>query len=216
MDPFARQVAAYKANVPYYPSRIDAIQGGVMSAGRTTDESLRGFAEAAYTQPKRLKGFTLVPGLSTRETAVYIDESSGQAVITHRGSATAGDAWTDAQLAAGLLRRTPRFKRSQSDVTRAIKALKGYDIVQTGHSLGASLARANADTHGVTRSVGYNTGYSLTGWGRQPQRYSEYLNNTDIVSLGARRNQTDASRYWYSNNRYALGAHRARPTKWHY
>jgi len=216
-DAFGRQVQSYYAGTQYTPARADALAGGNVASGRITDETLRSFAEAAYTRPPRLRGFTLVPGLSTAEALVYVDPVSRQAVVTHRGSVNWGDAWTDARLATGGLTNTARYRRSQAIVARAVDALPGYSITQTGHSLGASLSRANASARGVGRSVGFNTGYEVGGRAsnrRNDRNYSEYLNSTDLVSFGAYGRRRDPGRNWYSNGRYAFGAHRARPTKW--
>jgi len=94
-----------------------------------------------------------VPSLSTAETLVYVEPSSGQAIITHRGTATAGDVWTDARLATGDLRRTARYRRASRDVDRAVAQLDGYSVTQTGHSLGASLARETSAHPGINRTA---------------------------------------------------------------
>jgi len=229
-DAFGRQVAAYQSGSSYYgnpyddpkyDSRTRAVsQPKASSAREPSDREMRDFAEAAYTAPKLVGDYALVPGLSTDEVLVYVDPATKQAVVTVRGTANKDDVRTDIAVAAGVLHRTPRFKRTTVQVNQAVAQLGGYNVHLTGHSLGASLVNEYSKEHVKQKSVGFNTGYSIPqvrsyGRGTSDRQYTEYLNRADIVSSGAL-----GGRYkkkytqFYSNGRYALGAHRARPSKW--
>jgi len=230
-DIFSRQVAAYKTGSSYlgnayddprYDSRTRAVSQSNKKAagGEPSDSQLRDFAEAAYTAPKLIGDYALVPGLSSREVLVYVDPASKQAVVTVRGTASKDDIATDVAVAAGQLHRTPRFKRTSQQVDAAVSQLGGYKVHLTGHSLGGSLVNEYSKKHTATRTVGFNTGYSIPqvrsyGRGTQDRSYTEYLNRADIVSSGATQGRY-AKKYtqFYSNGRYALGAHRARPVSW--
>lgn len=230
-DAFSRQVAAYKTGASYlgnayddprYDSRTRAVTQSNKKAarGEPSDREMRDFAEAAYTAPKLIGDYALVPGLSSSEVLVYVDPASKQAVVTVRGTANKSDAATDVAVAAGQLHRTPRFKRTTMQVDAAVAQLGGYKVHLTGHSLGGSLVNEYSKKHTATRTVGFNTGYSIPqvrsyGRGTEDRSYTEYLNRADIVSSGATQGRY-AKKYtqYYSNGRYALGAHRARPVSW--
>jgi len=228
MDAFGRQVAAYKSGASYYGNIYDdpkydtraraKSQPEKASAREPSDRQMRNFAEAAYTAPKLIGDYALVPGLSSSEVLVYVDPATKQAVVTVRGTATKDDIASDVAVAAGQLHRTPRFKRTTAQVDAAVSQLGGYKVHLTGHSLGASLVNEYSKVHKTQRTVGFNTGYSIPqvrsyGRGTQDRSYTEYLNRADIVSSGATQGRY-GKKYtqYYSNGRYALGAHRARPT----
>lgn len=192
---------------------------------RVSDSELRDFAQAAYQQPAKLRGYSLVPALSTKETSVYVDPKTKQAIVASRGTASSSDWKSDVAIAGGFLGETARYKRSEREMRNAISNLSGYNVSVTGHSLGASIAKEFASNHPAYRTVGFNTGYSvydaaasLPGLKRKRHQdganYSEYLNNADLVSYGSFSSKRSDNRYRYSNGRYALGAHKARPTSW--
>lgn len=105
-------------------------------------------AEAAYAsdiERQKLKG--LNRDQSDTNTSVFDDEN--QRVIGLRGTASKEDLLTDAALALGALKKTPRFKRDLSKVRRLV-----YDAVNQGkqsvviggHSLGGTLASKITET----------------------------------------------------------------------
>lgn len=228
---FARQAGAELRGQNYggssepgdrYDTRTKYTKG---KPARVSDSELRDFAEAAYKQPSKLGSYTLVPALSSKETSVYVDPKTKQAIISSRGTASASDWKSDVAIAGGFLGETARYKRSEREMRNAISNLSGYNVSVTGHSLGASIAKEFAGNHPAYRTVGYNTGYSVydaaasvPGLKRKRQQdssnYSEYLNNADLVSFGSYSAKGSKSRYRYANGRYALGAHKARPTSW--
>lgn len=214
-DPFGRQVAAMRAGQQYQRHDTDAIAG-------LSDAKLRKFAFNAYTQPNKrtsIDGFTYVAGLSTPETAVYVNPASRQATIAFRGSATRSDFMnTDVALATGKLRHSARFERTAADFSKAKSALKGYSLYTTGHSLGASLGEAIADSGGhvtgnVNRHVSFNPGYGPSDWFARSNRdsnVSAYRNKMDLISYSGGKRASDMN---YTSG-YLLSAHRAVPKRW--
>jgi len=216
---FASQVGRYFAGDSYYGSRStpgDDIDPRTPLLGQIGDSELRRFAEAAYKPPSKLGEFTRVPALSSGETSVYVNPRTGTAVIALRGSNKAGDVVTDGYLAAGQLSSTPRYKRTVNEVQKASDALKGYKISVTGHSLGGSLVNELTARNPHLRGVGFNSGYSLPGVsqtrGNKNRDYAEYLNSNDIISSGSFFRKQQKTMRRYRNDRYFLGAHKARPT----
>jgi len=216
---FASQVGRYFAGDSYYGSRTsptDDIDPRTPMLGQISDSELRGFAEAAYTRPAKLGDYSRVPALSSGETSVYVDPRTATAVITLRGSNKLGDIGTDAYLAAGQLSTTARYKRTVKEVQRASDALQGYKISVTGHSLGGSLANELTARNPHLRGVGFNSGYALPGVsqtrGSHSRDYAEYLNSNDIISSGSFFRKQQKTMRRYRNDRYFLGAHKARPT----
>lgn len=219
---FASQVAAYQSGDSYYgPSRDVGSEFDTRSYVGVPDRLLKRFAEDAYKPSKNLAGFTYSPGLSTGETSVYVNARSKQAVIALRGTIPShpGDLYADTFLAAGRLAESARYRRAQSDIRSALDSLGGYHTSLTGHSLGGSLVNEfTADFRSPKlNAVAFNPGYAVPGrsqtrGNKSDRQYVEYLNRYDIVSAGSYfRSKKQYTRY-YSNGRYAFGAHRARPT----
>jgi hypothetical protein len=209
---FAQQVQSYCDTGNYGASqpgdRVDT-RSRHPSAG-LPDSQLRDFAEAAYTRPRTLDGYSLVPALSSGEVSVYVNLQLKQAVVTVRGTAKANDIVTDGAVAAGMLHRTPRFRRTSRQVGDAVASLGGYTGNMTGHSLGGSVVNELSQRMPKRRAVAFNTGYSVPSInscsrGSQDCAYTEYLNKYDCVSAGARLGRKKrAHTEYYANNRYFL------------
>lgn len=222
---FARQVGYEKRGENYGGYTRPGDRFDSRSSRRPSDATLRDFAEAAYKQPAKLRGYSLVPALSTKETSVYVDPKTKQAIIAARGTANSSDITSDVAIAGGFLGQTARYKRTEREMHNAISNLSGYSINVTGHSLGASLAQEFSRNNPAYRTVGYNTGYGYSTLNpipeglrgkrkRESDEYTEYLNNWDPVSYGSFGERSSSNRHRYSNGRYALGAHKARPSFW--
>lgn len=168
------------------------------------DSDLQSLSKAAYTNAQRVGAYNLVPALSTYETKVYVQPGTNTAVVAFKGTdpKRVVDLYTDIKLATGHLGDTARVSRSKKTLADVKKALPGYKIILTGHSLGGSLAREISNTPGVQRAVGFNTGYALIPGGIESYKlgskahhkkfhakhpkFKDYLNNRDIVSIGSR------------------------------
>lgn len=213
-DPFGRQVSAMRAGQQYQRKDGDMVAG-------LSDAKLRKFAFNAYTantkRPSQVEGFSYVAGLSTPETAVYVNPVTRQATIAFRGSATRSDFLnSDVALATGKLGKSARFQRSAKEFRAAQAALKGYTLYTTGHSLGATLGEKIAEdgqhAPSVNRHVSFNPGYGPSDWLRKEraQPTTAYRNRMDLISYSGARKSTDMS---YSSG-YLLSAHRAVPKRW--
>lgn len=206
MNPFARQVQSYYTGTTYQRQQGDTLLP-------VSDQQLRKFAMGAYNQEKQIGKFKRVPALSTDETSVYIDPITKRAVVSFRGSKTKAD-WldTDVNLFKGNITKTARFNRSKQELNNAAKALHGYDIVTTGHSMGSKIGE-ELSTRSI-KHVGFNTGYGLRDTYEGTAKFNNsrsYINDYDYVSKFGRRN--DNSTYYAGG--YLASAHRRAPTKYY-
>lgn len=209
-DAFGRQVAAYRSGGQYMRTSAD-------TPYTVSDSRLRQFAMNAYTPSAKRgtshAGMTYVPGLSSAETAVYINPATRNAVIAFRGSATRADFLdTDVKLATGKLTRSARFQRTAHEYSTAVKALAGYDVHTTGHSLGASLGEALSTRSTVPvakRHVSFNPGYGAGDVlsDRSASNVTSYRNRMDLISYLGKKKAGDVS---YRRG-YLLSAHRGAP-----
>lgn len=98
----------------------------------------------AYTNKdsrlQRVDDFFYDPLLSTKRTAVYFDPLLQKVIISHRGTVDKSDIVQDAYLVAGLLSKSSRYKNALNIVASVVKKYQGYQIVNTGHSLGGKIA----------------------------------------------------------------------------
>ena len=171
-----------------------------------SDSDLQRLSKAAYDNHPDGGAYSFVPALSTYETKVFVRPGTNVAVVAFKGTdpKRVVDLYTDIRLAAGHLGDTARISRSRETLKQVQEALPGYKVVLTGHSLGGSIAREVSNTKGVSRAVGFNTGYALVpesqvgirqytrGSKRHHDRYhsehpkfTDYLNTRDAVSIGS-------------------------------
>lgn len=121
-------------------------------------------------------------GLSSSQAQVYVDKK-GNPIITFRGSKTAED-WliSDAALALGLEKYTPRFQKSQKLVEKVEKKFQ-QPVTTLGHSLGGSLSEYS-NPYGKVITI--DKGVGLGGVGKKISKKQTDIRATgDIVSLGS-------------------------------
>jgi len=169
-----------------------------------SDSDLQKLAVEAYKLHPDGGAYSFVPAVSTYETKVFVRPGTNVAVVAFKGTdpKRVVDLYTDIRLATGHLGDTARIARSRQELAKIRKALPGYKLVLTGHSLGGSIAREISNESGVQRAVGFNTGYSVVPrkedrytvggtkhhrlFHSKHPRFTDYLNNKDAVSMGSR------------------------------
>jgi len=85
--------------------------------------------------------FTVDKDLSGRRAQVYKDNTTGEVVVAHRGTASMSDWMTDAMLGVGY-KSGKRFQHAKAVQDAATKKYGKVDTT-VGHSLGASLAESS-------------------------------------------------------------------------
>ena len=125
-------------------------------------------ADSAFARAFQASGldrhYAVESDLSNANHTTFRDTRTGRGVVAFRGSnvKNMGDMGTNAAIAFGLHRLTPRFREAE-DVTRsAIARFGGKDNVDvTGHSLGGTQAMHATNRTGV-HSYSFNPGAGLT------------------------------------------------------
>lgn len=110
--------------------------------------------------------YTVDSSLSDADHVTFVDDSTGRAVVSYRGTdiTNASDIFTDAAIFFGVQDHTSRFKRAVKIADR-VASVYGKDNVEvTGHSLGGSQALYVSKTTGIP-SYAYNPGRSLDKFG---------------------------------------------------
>jgi hypothetical protein len=107
--------------------------------------NLRSFISSGY-QPKHteeIDGYKLDKSLSTRTQQVYHNETTGEAVINHRGTAGIFDWINNAAWMYGgeaLYKLTPRYQEAYYKQRQVEKKYGKENVITTGHSQGGLLA----------------------------------------------------------------------------
>jgi len=220
------QIANYKATGNYSNGKSLSELGVQELSYDVSDGDLQRLAQEAYKHNPDGGPYAFVPALSTYETKVFVRPGTRVAVVAFKGTEPTRmvDLYTDLKLARGHLSDTARTKRSQATLANIKSALPGYRIVLTGHSLGGSLAREMSNSEGVTKAVGFNTGYTIAPDAMAMRDYvlgtkahhkknhaghpkfKDYLNTRDAVSSGSR--WFGKENHQYYSNSYGLKAHR--------
>jgi pimeloyl-ACP methyl ester carboxylesterase len=126
--------------------------------------------------------FTLDHTLSNGEHKVYMDgENGGAPVVSFTGTRKGSDLVTDAALLFGLGRFTPRFRHEERLVKKVKSQYGDKKLTLVGHSLGGSLASANAGR--ADKVVTLDKGVGLGGlFGRSHRNETSIRGAADIVS----------------------------------
>lgn len=142
-----------------------------------------GYLKNKHEEEKRLEKLGMVKdhSLSQKKDKVYVDKS-GKAHVVYKGTDPKDirDLATDAALAVGLGRFTPRFRNAKRLAKKVKEKYGSENTAAFGHSLGGSLATES----GINERVTYNKGVGIGGIGKQMRRgQTDYRNDGDAVSV---------------------------------
>ena len=113
-----------------------------MNGGTISIADLKQFIDNSYAKkPKDFKNFELDKDLSSQRVKVYINPTTREAYVVHRGTASIQDVGNDLKMALGFdISGSKRVKHAK-EVQKKTESKYGKDNVTTiGHSLGSKIA----------------------------------------------------------------------------
>ena len=119
--------------------------------GKLSARDLKGLIDQSYNKKNEDYGdFKVDPSLSDPEVKVFKNDKTGQVVVAHRGTYSAGDVFLDSQYALGRdISGSRRYKHS-ADIQKKAEDKYGKENITTiGHSLGKKLAEVGKDSHEI-------------------------------------------------------------------
>ena len=106
-------------------------------------DDLNRIMEQGYTDNKNklkdVNGYAIDKSLSGKRAQVYYNKDTNDVIVNHRGTADAKDWMTDALMTVGI--KTKRFDHAKKIQDEARNKYKNSNMISTGHSLGAQLAK---------------------------------------------------------------------------
>ncbi len=123
----------------------------------------------------------------TGEARAYYDNTNQIIMIANRGtdvSKGGKDIWADISIGLGLEDYSPRFDRAMNVQREIEQQYPNADIIQTGHSLGGSLAEyVGNKSERVTKIVTFNQGSGIGDIGKTvSNKQVDYIDIWDPVS----------------------------------
>lgn len=157
------------------------LQGGALNAS-----TLKSFLQSGYKMPaeqsKNVDGFIRDDALSGRRSQVYHNPTTGEAVISHRGTEGTGKDWlNNVAYATGLYKYTNRYKHAQDAQKKASEKYGNQNLNTIGHSQGSAIAEmvGKNSKNIITLDRPSNLSTLLTKSGKN---HHDIRTNTDIVS----------------------------------
>jgi hypothetical protein len=134
---------------------LKSLEGGAISG-----KELKKLTAASYTKgkarPRQIGDFVLDSALTTREASVYHNPTTGEAVVSLRGTQGASDWLNNAALGVGLYKSTGRYARGK-DTQQKVNAKYGKNnVLTTSHSQSGALAHELNKEGLVNKSVEVN------------------------------------------------------------
>jgi len=127
-------------------------------------------------------GYHKDESLSQKKNKVYVHNKTGKAYVVYNGTnpTDVRDLATDAAIAVGLGRLTPRFKQAKRLAKRAKEKYGEDHTAAIGHSLGGALATES----GLKERITFNKAVGIGGIGKRLRRGQvDYRTSGDAVSL---------------------------------
>jgi len=167
-----------------------------------TDRTQKAFAAAAYEggaarSAAAAPGYVYDPKLSGKKTAVYVNPETRKVTIAHRGTDPKDrhDIVNDIALAVGAFGRTARARKARKKTEEVGRKYAGYEVTQTGHSLGGAVAAAEGKrTGGKVVAFSRGAGVGSIGASRAPGQV-DYVHKRDVAPLLSRLERKGSSRY---------------------
>jgi hypothetical protein len=114
----------------------------MMKGGAISITDLKEFIDNSYSKkPKDFKDFKLDKELSSQRVKVYINPTTREGYVIHRGTASIQDVGNDLKMALGFdISGSKRVKHAKEVQKKAEKKYGADNITTIGHSLGSKIA----------------------------------------------------------------------------
>lgn len=134
------------------------------------------------------------PKLSTREHAIFTNPTSHKTVIAYRGTDFSDkkrwhkDLKSDLMIGMGMQGLDPRHRQANRTYDKVKKAMPGYEVSVTGHSLGGSLANHVAKNRKSSdKAVAFSRGSGpMDLLKKKSNKVLDVSNRYDPISMFAR------------------------------
>jgi hypothetical protein len=150
-------------------------------------DNLKPILEASYKQQKDASsdyeklGYTYDPELSTMESKVFVNKTTGKPSVAFRGSTRVSD-WLIEDPAVALGIETPKQKKAK-ELVKKVESKYGQSTDVYGHSLGGYRAEKSGASGNIYT---YNKAVGLGQIGKKlPKSQTDVRTTKDIVSLGS-------------------------------
>jgi hypothetical protein len=168
----------------------------ILKGGGLKSNTLQLLLEATYTG-NEVDGFAIDKSISTKESRVFVSNSSPHVIVAHIGTYNTFDWGNNLAYAVGgdfAYKQTPRFKRAERVQKLAEQKYGAENITTTGHSQGALLAQLlGKNTFEIISLNGASRPQDLLKFNQSKNQYN-VRSEADIVSLWRnplqRRNET--------------------------
>ena len=117
--------------------------------------------EELFAYMPELQGYAIDTSLSTEEHSIFHNTSTGETVISFRGTSNLSDVKTDSHIALGREKHSERYKNSEKVYTDVSQKYRQDGITVVGHSLGGGIALHIGEKYDVASRT-YNPAISPT------------------------------------------------------
>jgi hypothetical protein len=161
------------------------LSGGRMIGGKLSVENIQALLKASYQADPNdnINGFVLDPNLSNADVKTYYNPSTGQAVVSHKGTQGTMDWGNNLVFGVGgekAYKLTPRYQNSERIQKEAEKKYGAKNVSTIGHSQGGLLAQMVGKNS--KEIITYNKASSPFGSSATPTNQYDIRTTGDVVS----------------------------------
>jgi len=161
------------------------LAGGALIGGKLSVENIQALLKASYqaNAPDDVNGFRLDPELSNADVKTYYNPSTGQAVVSHKGTQGTADWGNNLVFGVGgekAYKLTPRYQNSERIQKQAEAKYGSKNVSTIGHSQGGLLAQMVGKNS--KEIITYNKASSPFGSSATPSNQYDIRTTGDVVS----------------------------------
>ena len=157
-------------------------RGGALKASTLRDVLKSGY-KMPGEQSQNIDGYVRDDALSGRRSQVYHNPTTGQSIISHRGTeGTLADWKNNLLYATGLYKHTNRYKHAKDAQAKAEAKYGAKNLSTIGHSQGAMLAEEVGKNSKESISLDRPANLSALLTHKTGKNHHDVRTNTDVVS----------------------------------